>query len=236
MLLETPITYVKNERKRTGHELRSVCSLLPEGLSRQVNHFHRQIPGFRRSPLKGLANLAQRLGLGGIWVKDESMRLDLQSFKVLGGSYAIYQLIRQRLGLGGQEISYADLTGGELRARLGDLTFAAATDGNHGRGVAWAATQLGFKSVIYVHKHTSQSRIRAIENNGARVVVIDGNYDDAEHYIAKNPFIECPFHRISDPAPAVSRLPHPSGFGKSQLEGMPSNIPAYPSSSGSIFF
>ncbi len=179
MLLETPITYVKNKRKRTGHELRSVCSLLPEGLSRQVNHFHRQIPGFRRSPLKGLANLAQRLGLGGIWVKDESMRLDLQSFKVLGGSYAIYQLIRQRLGLGDQEISYADLTGGELRAKLGDLTFAAATDGNHGRGVAWAATQLGFKSIIYVHKLTSRSRIQAIERNGARVVVIDGNYDDA---------------------------------------------------------
>ncbi|NMB90216.1 MAG: diaminopropionate ammonia-lyase [Chloroflexi bacterium] len=66
-----------------------------------------------------------------------------------------------------------------MRQQLGDIVFAAATDGNHGRGVAWSATQMGFKSVIYVHKLTSLARIRNIENNGARVVVVDGNYDDA---------------------------------------------------------
>jgi diaminopropionate ammonia-lyase len=112
-------------------------------------------------------------------VKDESARLDLQSFKVLGGSYAIYRLIQKRLGLEDQELSFSDLTNGALRQKLGDLTFAAATDGNHGRGVAWSASQMGFKSVIYVHKLTSQARIRAIERNGAEVVVVDGNYDDA---------------------------------------------------------
>ena len=105
--------------------------------------------------------------------------LDLRSFKVLGGSYAIYKLIQKRLGMEDKELSFVDLMNGTFREKLGDITFAAATDGNHGRGVAWSAAQMGFKSVIYVHKLTSQGRIQAIEQNGARVVVVDGNYDDA---------------------------------------------------------
>ncbi|OGV43454.1 MAG: diaminopropionate ammonia-lyase [Lentisphaerae bacterium GWF2_57_35] len=74
---------------------------------------------------------------------------------------------------------FAELTSPGVKERLGRLVFAAATDGNHGRGVAWAATNLGFESVIYVHKHTSQPRIKSIEKNGGRVVVVDGTYDDA---------------------------------------------------------
>ena len=62
---------------------------------------------------------------------------------------------------------------------MGKIVFSAATDGNHGRGVAWAASQLGYQSIIYVHKLTSKARIEAIERNGAKVVVVDGNYDDA---------------------------------------------------------
>ena len=84
--------------------------ILPAELPRKIRSFHRQLPGYRMSPLKGLSNLAAKLGLGGIWVKDESARLDLRSFKVLGGSYAIYKLIQKRLGLEDQEISFADLS------------------------------------------------------------------------------------------------------------------------------
>lgn len=131
------------------------------------------------SPLKGLSNLAASFGLGGIWVKDESRRLNLSSFKVLGGSYAIYQLIRKRLGLDGQDVPFAELKQEAVRSKIGEITFAAATDGNHGRGVAWTATQLGYRSVIYVHQLTSQERIHNIESSGAEVVVINGNYDDA---------------------------------------------------------
>lgn len=138
------------------------------------------------SPLKGLSNLALKLGLGGLWVKDESARLDLQSFKVLGGSYAIYKLLQKRLGLEDHELSFADLFDGTMQEKLGDITFAAATDGNHGRGVAWSASQMGFKSVIYVHKLTSQGRIQAIEQSGARVVVVDGNYDDAVRQVDRD--------------------------------------------------
>jgi len=176
---EQPIQWTKNRFKAPLKADTSIQGILPAELPRKIRSFHRQLPGYRMSPLKGLSNLAVKLGLGGIWVKDESARLDLRSFKVLGGSYAIYKLLQKRLGVEGQELTFADLTGGPLREKLGDITFAAATDGNHGRGVAWSAAQMGFRSVIYVHKLTSQGRIQAIENSGARVVVVDGNYDDA---------------------------------------------------------
>jgi diaminopropionate ammonia-lyase len=176
---EQPIQWTKNRFKAPLKADTSIQGILPAELPRKIRGFHRQLPGYRMSPLKGLSNLAVKLGLGGIWVKDESARLDLRSFKVLGGSYAIYKLLQKRLGVEGQELTFADLTGGPLREKLGDITFAAATDGNHGRGVAWSAAQMGFRSVIYVHKLTSQGRIQAIENSGARVVVVDGNYDDA---------------------------------------------------------
>jgi diaminopropionate ammonia-lyase len=178
-MVEQPIQWTKNRFKQTLLSDAGLEEILPAELPRKVRGFHRQLPGYHMSPLKSLTNLAEKFDLGGIWVKDESARLDLQSFKVLGGSYAIYRLIQKRLGLEDQELSFADLTNGTFREKLGDITFAAATDGNHGRGVAWSATQIGFKSVIYVHKLTSQGRIQAIESSGARVVVVDGNYDDA---------------------------------------------------------
>lgn len=176
---EKPIEWIANPRARAGLPSEAVTEILPSELSRKVRAFHRNIPGYQMSPLKGLPNLAIRLGLGGIWVKDESVRLNLSSFKVLGGSYAIYQRIKQRLGLEGQDLSFSDLMSSDIRQKLGPVVFAAATDGNHGRGVAWSATRMGFESIIYVHKLTSRERIQAIEHNGGKVVVIDGNYDDA---------------------------------------------------------
>ena len=178
-MVEQPIQWTKNRYKKTLTADSNREEILPADLPQNIRRFHRQLPGYRMSPLKSLSTLAAKLGLGGIWVKDESARLDLQSFKVLGGSYAIYKLLQKRLGMEGEELSFADLIDGPLREKLGDITFAAATDGNHGRGVAWSAAQMGFKSVIYVHKLTSQGRIQAIESSGARVVVVDGNYDDA---------------------------------------------------------
>src|SRR5574338_217769 len=178
-MIERPIQWTKNRHKKTLPANSKREELLSVDLPQKILRFHRQLPGYRMSPLKGLSNLAAKLGLGGIWVKDESARLDLQSFKVLGGSYAIYKLLQKRLSLEDQELSFASLTNGTIREKLGDITFAAATDGNHGRGVAWSAAQMGFKSVIYVHKLTCQGRIQAIERSGAQVVVVDGNYDDA---------------------------------------------------------
>jgi len=176
---EKPVDWLVNEHALVTEHSAAVDELFPPGTFRLARSFHCQIPGYRISPLKNLPRLAAMTGLGGIWVKDESARLSLSSFKVLGGSFAIYRHLVSRLGAEDRQPTFFELTADAVRPRLGDITFAAATDGNHGRGVAWSATQLGFPSVIYVHQLTSRNRIEAIERNGARVVVVDGTYDDA---------------------------------------------------------
>lgn len=178
---ERPIEWVANPRARDIANSEAVSNVFPNGVFERARRFHRQIPGYRPSPLRNLANLAAMLGIGGIWVKDESQRLNLNSFKVLGGSFAIYQFIRNQLGLEGEDLTYDELVSEATRARIGDITFATATDGNHGRGVAWGASKLHCNAVIYVHKDTSVARIRAIEAYGADVRVVNGNYDDAVH-------------------------------------------------------
>ena len=176
---EKPIKWIANNRARGIATSEAVNSIFPEGVFEQARSFHRQIPGYRPSPLRTLPGLASMLSVGGIWVKDESQRLNLNSFKVLGGSFAIYQFIRSELGLDDEDLSYDELVSEATRAKIGELTFATATDGNHGRGVAWGASKLGCNAKIYVHKDTSIARIRAIEEYGADVRVVDGNYDDA---------------------------------------------------------
>ena len=153
-------------------------------VARKARCFHRQIPGFNMSPLLALPNLSQMLGVSGIWVKDESLRLQLNSFKVLGGSYAVYKYLKKRLGRDKEDLSYAELTSQEVMQKLGRLTFATATDGNHGRGIAWAAQKMGHDCVVYVHAETSKPRIEAIRSYGATVKIIQGNYDDAVRQIA----------------------------------------------------
>ncbi len=174
-----PLEWVENPRARTIATSAAVETNFPRGIFEQTRSFHRQIPGYQISPLRNLSNLASMIGVGGIWVKDESVRLSLNSFKVLGGSFAIYSFIKNQLGLEGKDLSFGQLISDETRAKLGDLTFATATDGNHGRGVAWAADKLNCRAVIYVHKDTSQARIDAIAGYGADVRVVDGTYDDA---------------------------------------------------------
>lgn len=174
-----PVKWYENPHVLTDRESEAVDRIFPKGTARLARSFHRQIPGYHMSPLKSLSNLAAMLGLGSIWVKDESQRMALTSFKILGGSYAIYRVVKEMLGMEDQEIPFAELTSPKIRAKLGDLTFAAATDGNHGRGVAWAANAMNLRSVIYVHKFTSQARIDAIARYGADVRVVDGTYDDA---------------------------------------------------------
>lgn len=157
--------------------------LFPIEVARTARKFHRQIPGYQMSPLLSLPALAGMFGVGGIWVKDEASRLELNSFKVLGGSFALYRFIQDRLGIPDKEMTYKYLISEEVKKRLGDITFASATDGNHGRGIAWAAQKLGHKCVIYVHAETSKRRIDAIRSYGATVKIIDGTYDDAVRQI-----------------------------------------------------
>jgi diaminopropionate ammonia-lyase len=139
--------------------------------------FHRRLPDYESTPLVSAPALAAELGLRHVWVKDESRRLGLPSFKILGASWAIYRLLLERLGA---EPAWADLA--ELRtalAPLGPLTLVAATDGNHGRAVAHMAGLLGYRARILVPVGTADARIAGIASEGASVEVVDGTYDDA---------------------------------------------------------
>ena len=101
--------------------------------------FHSTIPGYEATPLTPLDHLAQRLGVAQVLVKDESKRFGLNAFKALGGSYAMARHLGEQLGLSQEQITFEALRTPAAREKLGERTFVTATDGNHGRGVAWAA-------------------------------------------------------------------------------------------------
>jgi diaminopropionate ammonia-lyase len=141
--------------------------------------FHRRLPGYEETPLVDAPGLAEALGVGKVFVKDESSRLGLPAFKVLGASWAVYRALEERLGDEGfgdwEEIE-------DLKARLDPLrplSLVAATDGNHGRAVAWVARLLGLGARIFVPEDMAAPRREAIANEGAEVIVVDGTYDDA---------------------------------------------------------
>ncbi|BBO69616.1 PLP-dependent lyase/thiolase [Desulfosarcina alkanivorans] len=146
---------------------------------RQVQRFHRTLPGYRPTGLVRLDRLARRWKIGDILVKDESDRFGLNAFKVLGGSYAVARLVAQQLEIPWEQVAFSALTGDAFRHRLASMTLATATDGNHGRGVAWTAEQLGMQAVIFMPKGSAPARVENIRRHGARVEVTDLNYDDA---------------------------------------------------------
>ncbi|MBQ6716551.1 MAG: diaminopropionate ammonia-lyase [Clostridia bacterium] len=146
--------------------------------SQKVKSFHESFPVYSLTPLVKYTNTAQKLGVHEIYVKDESKRFGLNAFKALGGSYAIGRYVGRKLGLCEEELSYASLTDRSVKEKLGDITFVTATDGNHGRGVAWAAKELGFKSVVYMPKGSAQERLQNIKKAGADASITDMNYDD----------------------------------------------------------
>ena len=140
--------------------------------------FHRSFPEYAVTPLADLKGLAQILGVQSIHVKDESKRFGLNAFKVLGGSYAIGSYIAKTLGMDISELSCESMTSPAVKAKLGDLTFVTATDGNHGRGVAWTANRLGQKCVVYMPKGTASERLENIRKLGADASIMDFGYDD----------------------------------------------------------
>ena len=128
-----------------------------------------------------LAALAGELGFADIAYKDEATRFGLGSFKALGGAYAVLRCLERALrGAGVREpVTAADLTSGRYREILATITVTSATDGNHGRSVAWGARLFGCRAVIFVHGNVSEGRCRAIEAYGALVERVAGNYDDS---------------------------------------------------------
>lgn len=145
----------------------------------KIQTFHKSFPVYRETPLVCLREYARATGVRSVYVKDESWRFGLNAFKVLGGSYAIGQYMANRLAMDIRELPYEKMISGEIREKLGDITFISATDGNHGRGVAWTANQLKQKSIILMPKGSSTERLNNIKSEGADARITDLNYDDA---------------------------------------------------------
>jgi len=140
---------------------------------------HRALPGSAPTPLRDLPALARELGLGGLVVKDEAGRFGLGAFKGLGASYAVYSVLRRRWReRTGADLAPAAFRDHAVRERLGAVTFTAATDGNHGRAVAWIARLVGQRAVIFMPTGTAAARIAAVEGEGAEVRLVPGTFDD----------------------------------------------------------
>jgi diaminopropionate ammonia-lyase len=138
-------------------------------------------PGYQSTPLRSLPGMARAAGIGELLYKDESGRFGLGSFKALGGAYAVYRYLVRELARRGPSmpVSVPELMAGKHAEIVSKLTVACATDGNHGRSVAWGAKMFGCACVVFIHARVSKAREAAIATYGARVVRTSGNYDDS---------------------------------------------------------
>ncbi|MFT3974957.1 MAG: diaminopropionate ammonia-lyase [Amaricoccus sp.] len=138
-------------------------------------------PGYLPTPLVRMFGLGRRLGLSELHYKDEGHRFGLASFKALGGSYAVLAALRMRLEAAGRVPfpGTAAIIAGESRDLIASVTIATATDGNHGKSVAWGASTFGCRCKIYLHEHVSAEREHEIARFGAEIVRVPGGYDDA---------------------------------------------------------
>jgi diaminopropionate ammonia-lyase len=157
MTEQTCCNYLLNAPKRPAVKLSRKFSNIYK--SDEIRRFHRRLRCYAPTPLVSLPMLAKSLGIKELLVKDESKRFRINTFKSLGASYAIAKIISKR--------------------RKEKLIFCTATDGNHGRSVAWAARNSRQKSVIYVPKYTTEQRIKNIKKYTKEVIVVDGDYDKA---------------------------------------------------------
>ncbi len=171
----------------TVQMIRRIPTRQPDGMhpfgvsaARKALGFHRSLPGYRETPLCALDALAGTLGVASIHVKDESKRFALNAFKVLGGSFCIASLLARRFSL--PRVDYALLDTPELREEIRKITFITATDGNHGRGVAWTANRLGSSCVVYMPKGSARERLENIRALGADASITDMNYDDTVRF------------------------------------------------------
>jgi len=167
-------------------------SALQDILSRKAfaiaNEAIQQWAGYQPTELYALTSLAESLNVATVYYKDESTRFGLGSFKALGGAYAVNRLLLRevRKATGNASLERADLSRSECSAIVKDITVACATDGNHGRSVAWGAQNAGCRCVIYIHGTVSKGREEAIAAYGATVIRVPGNYDDAVRRAAED--------------------------------------------------
>ncbi|WP_313341670.1 diaminopropionate ammonia-lyase [Sedimentibacter sp.] len=157
-------------------------SFVNEETAKKVLKYHSSFDQYTETPLVELKELAKHLGLKDVFIKDESYRFGLNAFKVLGGSYTIGQYIAKKLGKDIDELPYKTLISDKVKKELGELTFITATDGNHGRGIAWTAEQLKQKAIVYMPKGSAYERRDRIRAHGATCEITEWNYDDTVRY------------------------------------------------------
>lgn len=152
---------------------------------KQVLEFHKSLDGYKQTPLVNLSQLADHLGVTAVLVKDESFRFSLKAFKALGGVYAIAKYLNQEIYGQNEELDINRIFEDGKKGRFSNITFITATDGNHGKGIAWAASQFDSKSLIYMPHGSSNNRVKAIQDQGGEVIVTDLNYDDTVRLASK---------------------------------------------------
>ena len=149
---------------RHGRELKADYRMFGVKSAERVREFHKSFAEYNVTPLVSLDCFAEDIGLSGFFVKDESYRFGLNAFKVLGGSYAMSEYAK-----------------GDKK----DITFVTATDGNHGRGVAWAAGKMGCEAYVYLPRGSAEERLQNIRSLGAHADIMDLSYDDAVRHAMK---------------------------------------------------
>lgn len=169
------LKYIINPYRQDGETV-------PEWMSvtevEKAGRFHRSFPQYQPTPLVNLAEMSTVLGLQHIFIKDESYRFDLNAFKVLGGSYAIGRYVAMQLGENPERVDFSFLKKRMKEQDSLPTVFCTATDGNHGRGVAWAANQLGQKAIVYMPKGSTRQRFDNIRRENAEVTIEEVNYDE----------------------------------------------------------
>src|SRR5690242_3054520 len=155
--------------------------VLPEGGYRRAWTEIISWPGYAPTPLLALPDVAQAARVADVRYKNEAGRFGLGSFKALGGAYAVLRVLVAELARRGvaQAATAAELEAGDYAEAVRGITVTCATDGNHGRSVAWGARRFGARCVIFVHEGVSQGRRDAMARYGAEIRVVPGNYDNA---------------------------------------------------------
>jgi len=151
----------------------------------QVRRYHESFPAYLPTALVRLDGLAAELSLGEVYVKDESSRFGLNAFKGLGGSYCVGRVLAERTAFPAEELTFERLRQADVKEAAKGLTLVTATDGNHGRGLAWTARELGIPAVVYLPKGSTVERLENIRSLGARAEITELNYDDTVRYAAR---------------------------------------------------
>jgi len=177
------IRFISNKQKLSEKEINAYSyNLLSDTVLSQVNKFHNSIPNYAPTPCLSLEHLSQACQVNRIFVKDESKRFDLKAFKVMGASFAMAKILCEEI-LHESDFDFSTII--EHQERIKNITFVTATDGNHGRAVAWSAKKMGCMAVVYLPQNAAKERVEAIKKYQAKVEVLPLDYDDCVQHAKK---------------------------------------------------